>query len=167
MSTCSKRSPSSRFPKPDLCQFLFSMRATCPIHLAKISSSAVYSGTRWICVLILNARDQVLHPLKESGTIKILYILFCMFLDIRREHETLWTEFWQEFSLFNALFIYSNRVLVGKPEGRRPLGRTRRRWEDNIEMDLQELGWVVMDWKVEDRDMRPVFVNAVMNLRVP
>jgi len=69
--------------------------------------------------------------------------------------------------LFNALFIYSNRVLVGKPEGRRPLGRTRRRWEDNIEMDLQELGWVVMDWKVEDRDMRPVFVNAVMNLRVP
>jgi len=69
--------------------------------------------------------------------------------------------------LVNALFIYSHRVLAGKPEGRRPLGRTRRRWEDNIEMDLQELGWVGMDWKVEDRDMRPVFVNAVMNLRVP
>ena len=56
---------------------------------------------------------------------------------------------------------------MGKPEGRRPLGRTRRRWEDNIKMDLQELGWVGMDWTIEDRDMRLVFVNAVMNLRIP
>jgi len=56
---------------------------------AQMSSSALYSGTRWIRVFILNARDQVLHPHKESGTIRILYILFCMFLDIKRDHETL------------------------------------------------------------------------------
>jgi hypothetical protein len=61
------------------------------------------------------------------------------------------------------------RVLVGRPEGRRPLGRPRRRWEDNIKMDLQEVGWWGMDWieLAEDRDRRRAFVNAVMNLRVP
>jgi hypothetical protein len=60
------------------------------------------------------------------------------------------------------------RILVGTPEGRRPLGRPRRRWEDNIKMDLEEVGWG-MDWieVAQDRDMwRPV-VNAVMNLWVP
>jgi hypothetical protein len=61
------------------------------------------------------------------------------------------------------------RVLVGKPEGKRPLGRTRRRWEDNIEMDLQEVGCGGMDWFVlaKDRDRWRALVNAVMNLRVP
>jgi hypothetical protein len=61
------------------------------------------------------------------------------------------------------------RVLVGKPEGRRPLGRSRRRWEDNIKMDLQEVGCEGMDWieLAQDRDMWRALVNAVMNLRVP
>jgi hypothetical protein len=61
------------------------------------------------------------------------------------------------------------RVLVGRPEGRRPLGRPRRKWEDNIKMDLQEGGWGVMDWidMAQDRDRWRAFVNAVMNLRVP
>jgi hypothetical protein len=61
------------------------------------------------------------------------------------------------------------RALVGKPEGRRPLGRTRRRWEDNIKMDLQEVGWGGMDWidQAQDRDRWRALVNAVMNLRVP
>ena len=60
------------------------------------------------------------------------------------------------------------RVLVGKPEGKRPLGRPRRRWEDNIKMDLQEVGWGGMDWieLAQDRGRRRVPVNAVMNLRV-
>jgi len=60
------------------------------------------------------------------------------------------------------------RVLVGKPEGKRPLGRTRRRWEDNIQMDLQEVGCGVMDWieLAQDRDRWRALVNAVMNLRV-
>jgi hypothetical protein len=60
------------------------------------------------------------------------------------------------------------RVLVGKPEGNRPLGRTRRRWEDNIKMKPQEVGWD-MDWidLAQDRDRWRALVNAVMNLRVP
>jgi hypothetical protein len=59
-------------------------------------------------------------------------------------------------------------ILVGRSEGRRPLGRPRRRWEDNIKMDLQEVGWG-MDWAelAQDRDRWRVLVNAVMNLRVP
>ena len=61
------------------------------------------------------------------------------------------------------------RVLVGKPEEKRLLGRHRRRWEDNIKMDLQEVGCVGMDWieLAQDRDMWRALVNAVMNLRVP
>jgi len=58
---------------------------------------------------------------------------------------------------------------VGKPEGKRPLGRTRRRWEDNIKMDLQEVGCEGMDWieLAQDRDRWRTFVNAVMNPLVP
>jgi len=61
------------------------------------------------------------------------------------------------------------RVLTGKPEGRRPLGRSRRRWVDNIKMDLQEVGCGYMDWigLAQDRDRWRTLVSAVMNLRVP
>ena len=61
------------------------------------------------------------------------------------------------------------RVLVGKPEGKRPLGRPRRRCEDNIEIDLQEGGCGGMDWidLAQDRDRWRELVNAVMNLRIP
>jgi hypothetical protein len=61
------------------------------------------------------------------------------------------------------------RVLVGKLEGKKPIGRPRRRWEDNIKMDLQEVGYWGMDWieLVQDRDRWRALVNAVMNLRVP
>jgi hypothetical protein len=60
------------------------------------------------------------------------------------------------------------RILVGRPEGRRPLGRHRRRWEDNIKMDLKEVEWG-MDWieLAQDRDRWRALVNAVMNLRIP
>jgi hypothetical protein len=62
-----------------------------------------------------------------------------------------------------------HRVLLGKPEGRRPLGRTRRRWEDNIKRDLQEVGGGCGDWilRAQDRDMWRALVSTVMNFRVP
>ena len=60
-------------------------------------------------------------------------------------------------------------VLVGKPEGKRPLGRPRHKWEDNIKIDLQEVGCGGMDWieLPEDRDRWRALVNAILNLRVP
>ena len=61
------------------------------------------------------------------------------------------------------------RILVGKPYERRPFGRPRRRWEDNIRMDLQEVGCGAMDWieLAQDRDRWLTLVNMVMNLWVP
>jgi len=61
------------------------------------------------------------------------------------------------------------RVLVGKPEGMRPLGRPRHSWKDNIKMDLQEVGCGGMDWieLIQDRDRWQALVNRVMNLLVP
>ena len=60
------------------------------------------------------------------------------------------------------------RVLVGKPEGKRPLGRPRRKWEDNIRMDLQDVGYGGMDWieLAQDRDKWWALLNEI-NLRVP
>ena len=62
-----------------------------------------------------------------------------------------------------------HRVLVGRPEGKRPLGRPRRRWGDNIKMDLQEVGEGWEDWMelAQDRDRWRALVSTVMNLRVP
>ena len=62
-----------------------------------------------------------------------------------------------------------HRVLLGRPEGKRPLGRLRHRWEDNIKMDLQEVGGGCGDWMelAEDRDRWRALVSTVMNLRVP
>jgi hypothetical protein len=61
------------------------------------------------------------------------------------------------------------RVLVGKTEGKKPLGRPRRRWEDNIKADLQEMGFGGMDWidLAQDRDRWRALVNVVVKLRVP
>jgi hypothetical protein len=61
------------------------------------------------------------------------------------------------------------RLLVGKPEGRRPLGRPRRRWMDNIRIDLGEVGWGDVDWigLAQDRNKWRTLVNSILNLRVP
>jgi hypothetical protein len=61
------------------------------------------------------------------------------------------------------------RLLVGKPEGKRPLGRPRRRWVDNIKMDLGEMQWGDVDWigLAKDRNRWKALVNLVLNLRVP
>ena len=62
-----------------------------------------------------------------------------------------------------------HKVLVGKPEGKRPLGRPRRRWEGNIKMDLEEVGRGCVDWMelAQDRDRWWALVSTVMNFRVP
>jgi hypothetical protein len=61
------------------------------------------------------------------------------------------------------------RIVVGKPEGKRPLGRPRRRWVDNIKMDLREISWDGMDWidLPQHRDQWRALLNTAMNLRVP
>jgi hypothetical protein len=61
------------------------------------------------------------------------------------------------------------RILVGKPEGRSPVGRPRRRWVDNIKVDLRDIGWDDMNWiaMAQDRDQWRALVNTVLNLRVP
>jgi hypothetical protein len=61
------------------------------------------------------------------------------------------------------------RILVGRPEGKRPLGRPRHRWEDNIKIDLREIGINVANWiqLAQDRVQWRAFVNTVMNLQVP
>jgi hypothetical protein len=61
------------------------------------------------------------------------------------------------------------KILVGKPEGKRPLGRPRHRWEDNIKMDLREIEWEGVEWihMVQDREQWCALVNTVMKLRVP
>jgi hypothetical protein len=63
----------------------------------------------------------------------------------------------------------ANRILVGKPEGKRPLGKPRRKWEDNIRTNLREIGWGGMDWidLARDRDQWRALVNTVINLLVP
>jgi hypothetical protein len=63
----------------------------------------------------------------------------------------------------------SYMILVGKPEGKRPLGRPRRRWMDNIKLDLRDIGWDCMNWidLAQDRDQWRTLVNTVMNLPVP
>jgi hypothetical protein len=68
----------------------------------------------------------------------------------------------------NLVFILNITILVGKPEGKRPLGRPRSRWVDNIKMDLREIGWDGVDWidLVRDRDQWRALVNTVMNLWV-
>jgi hypothetical protein len=60
-------------------------------------------------------------------------------------------------------------ILVGRPEGRRPLGKPRHRWEDNIKIDLREIGFGDVDWNhlAQDRDRCRALVNTVMYLRVP
>jgi hypothetical protein len=63
----------------------------------------------------------------------------------------------------------ADRILVGMPEGKRTLGSPRRRWVDNIKMDLREIVWDGVDWidMAQDRDQWRALVNAVLNLRVP
>jgi hypothetical protein len=72
-------------------------------------------------------------------------------------------------SKFNLLDFPPYRIMLGNPEGKRPLGRPRCRWVDNIKMDVRETGWDGMDWidLAQDREQWRALVNTVMNLRGP
>jgi hypothetical protein len=74
---------------------------------------------------------------------------------------------WQSITYGESRGVY--RILVGKSERKRPLGKPRRRWENNIKMDLQEMGCEDMDWidVVQNRNRWRAIVNVVMNLQVP
>jgi hypothetical protein len=76
---------------------------------------------------------------------------------------------WAGYVATNGEKRNSCRLLVGKPEGKRPLGRQRRRWVDNIRMVLGEVGWGDVDWigLAQDRNRWRALVNSVLNLRVP
>ncbi|KAJ4443767.1 hypothetical protein ANN_05545 [Periplaneta americana] len=90
----------------------------------------------------------------------------------RREHSTIEqihrTLRWAEYVARMGESRNAHRVLVGRPEGKRPLGRPRRRWEDNIKMDLREVGYDGIDWinLAQDRDQWRAYVRAAMNLRI-
>jgi hypothetical protein len=78
----------------------------------------------------------------------------------------------QEAKLSFIIILMNNVIfwiLAGMPEGKRPLGRQRRRWVDNIKMDFREIGWDGVDWidMAQDRDQWRALVNTVLNLRVP
>ena len=95
--------------------------------------------------------------------IKELYMFQTDLLPIIRSLNTVYTAM----GTCRASYVY--RVLVGKPEGKKPLRRPRSRWVDNIRTDLQEVGCRYMDWigLAQDRDRWRTLVSAVMNLRVP
>ena len=80
-------------------------------------------------------------------------------------YSVLWLGMWRVWVKERGVY----RVLVGRSEGKRPLGRPRHRWVDNIRMDLQEVGCGYVDWigLAQDRDKWRTVVSAVMNLRVP
>jgi hypothetical protein len=77
--------------------------------------------------------------------------------------------YWFIYFNFNLKWNLVEGILVGNPEEKRPLGRPRRRWVDNIKMDLREIGCVGMDWidLAQDRDQWRALVNAVINLLAP
>ena len=115
------------------------------------------------CRLLADHLNEQIHTLKPVWSTHILCMCCVQFFIPSRLHSS----FLCHYSQGEERGVY--RVLVGKPEGRRPLGRSRRRWADNIRMDLQEVGCVYRDWigLAQDRGRWRTLVSAVMNLRVP
>ena len=123
----------------------------------------IFITSRWeihvvLCRIIKYKPNIVKHILNFNAVIQWNKFYFRYFIYLIRD---LSTRVGEERGVY--------RVLLGKPEGRRALGRPRRRWVDNIRMDLQEVGCGYMDWigLARDRDRWRTLVSAVMNLRVP
>jgi hypothetical protein len=120
-----------------------------------------------ILLLLINSKNGIsYYPI--SKTISILYICFIfdttLILRVIKSRRMRWA--WHEAPIREGRGVY--RVLVEKPEGKRPLGRSRHRWEDSIKMNLQEVGCESMEWieQAQNRDRWRVLVNAVMSHRV-
>jgi hypothetical protein len=89
--------------------------------------------------------------------------------ELKTFHTSCTNTFWKIIFLYHSsLSENAYRLLVGKPEGKRPLGRPRCRWVDNIRMELGEVGWGYVDWigMAQDRNRWRDLVNSVLNLRV-
>ena len=101
----------------------------------------------------------------EVNADKTKYMIMSRDQDAGRSHSMKWAGHVGRMGQGRGVY----RVLVGKPEGKRPLGRPRRRWEDNIKVDLKEVGGDCGDWMelAQDRDRWRALVSTVMNLRVP
>ena len=115
-----------------------------------------------------------LHTVPSRTTLIYLFLLFSkLHVSINVDHHRAFCTNPQKQAkilLFVRLLKYYNiYIYMGKPEGKRPLGRPRRRWVDNIRMDLQDVGCGYGDWigLAQDRDRWRTLVSAVMNLRVP
>jgi hypothetical protein len=99
----------------------------------------------------------------SSGTWRKLHVKKCSILYVSGRKKTF------ERSLLHPFLKKAYRLFVGKPEGKKPLRRPRRRWVDNISMDLVEVGWGHVDriGLAQDRDRWRALVNSVLNLRIP
>ena len=112
-----------------------------------------------------------INEMKTVSPIYIVMVIFCwtLIIHVQKNDRKLWHKFVAKWYKNKRYLHHSDRVLVGKPEGKRPLGRPRLWWVDNIRMDPQEVRCGCMDWigLTQDRDRWRTLVSAVMNLRVP
>jgi len=127
-----------------------------------ILSSVARLALQNFCILSHKRHD--IRKKKSSLKIKKLVLIFST-TRVIKSRRTRWAG--QVARMEERIGLY--RVLVGKPVKKRPFGRPRRRWDDNIKIDLQEVGCGIMDWieLAQDRDRWPALVNVIMNLRVP
>jgi len=139
------------------------MQNTCLAAVHKHRSNKAY--TKWRCsgtFCVFDTRHVLELEFQVASTLRLCHSRIVQVIKSRRMR---WAG--HVACMGEERGVY--RVFVGKPEGKRPLGRPRRRWMDNIRMDLQEVGCGHVDWigLAQDRDRWRTLVSAVMNLRVP
>jgi hypothetical protein len=128
----------------------------------------------WRSIILLGTGRGYLGVRGQRRRNNVILVIYCLRL---QSYEQWGTERWTHKANFPISRIASTTdlvllmlcLVVGRPEGRRPLGRPRRRWEHNIKLDLRKIGFGDVDWihLAQDRDRWRALVNTVMNLRVP